>query len=290
MKNHLLASVALPAFLAGSAMAADLPYKAPPPPPPPAVFSWTGFYAGLNLGGAWGRSDVATNPNCGAVLPAGFFTYFCGPGFGQANAAAVAAAGSGSINSSGITGGAQVGYNLQSGNVVYGVEADAEAFRLMGSRQGGGTFPVFTGVFPVGTPFTMTSSVSTNWLVTVRGRVGWAFGDVLAYATGGLAVTDLSVNNTYVENVAGPNTGSGAWGSSATKLGWTVGGGFEWAWSRNWSAKAEYLYLDFGSVTASGMIVNPAGGAGNPNGYANAISTSTDLTAHIARAGVNFRF
>ncbi len=192
------------------------------------------------------------------------------------------------MNSSGITGGAQVGYNWQSGNAVYGVEADAEAFHLRGSRQGAGTFPASLGPFPVGTPFTITSSVSTNWLVTARGRIGWAFGDVLAYATGGLAVTDLSANNTYRDAVAIP--GVGAWGSSATRWGWTVGGGLEWALSRSWSVKAEYLYLNFGSVTASGMIVNPAGGPAVPNGYANAISTSTDLTAHLARAGVNFRF
>ncbi len=227
--------------------------------------------------------------DCGAALPAGVGIYFCGTVVAPANGAAVAAAGTGSISSSGITGGAQVGYNWQSGTVVYGVETDAEAFRLSGSRQGAGTFPLATGVFPAGTAFTMTSSVSTNWLITVRGRVGWAFGDVLAYATGGLAVTDLNANHTYVDSV-GVIPGTGAWGSSATKLGWTVGGGLEWALSRNWSVKAEYLYLNFGSVTASGMITNPAGGPQVPNGYANAISTSTDLTAHLARAGVNFRF
>jgi opacity protein-like surface antigen len=49
--------------------------------------------------------------------------------------------------------------------------------------------------------------------------------------------------------------------------------------------KAEYLYLNFGSVDAAGLIVNPS-----PPGYANAISTSVDLTAHIARLGINFRF
>ena len=79
--------------------------------------------------------------------------------------------------------------------------------------------------------------------------------------------------------------GTGTWSGSDTKVGWTVGGGLEWAWSRDWSVKAEYLYLDFGSVSAAGTIFNPGF-----VGYANAISTSTDLTAQVARLGVNRRF
>jgi outer membrane immunogenic protein len=79
--------------------------------------------------------------------------------------------------------------------------------------------------------------------------------------------------------------GVGNWSGSKTKLGWTVGGGLEWALTRNWSVKAEYLYLNFGSIDAAGVIRNPI-----PAGYANAISTSTDLAAHVARAGVNFKF
>src|SRR5262245_38579510 len=105
-------------------MAADMPVKAPPP----AIYSWTGFYAGLNAGGAWGSSDPATSVSC-ATVP-GFFPYFCAGAIAQANAAAVAAAGTGSMSGSGFTGGGQVGYNLQNRNLVFGVELDVEAFNL----------------------------------------------------------------------------------------------------------------------------------------------------------------
>ena len=277
MKNHLLRGVALPALLAGSALAADLPLKAPPPPV--AVFSWTGFYVGLNAGGAWTRSEATTTASC-APVP-GFLTYFCSPTIALANAGAVSAAGTGTISGSGFTGGGQVGYNWQNGSAVLGIELDVEAFNIRGSRQASNIFPV--PVTLANNTFTITSSVATDWLFTARGRVGWAFDNLLVYATGGLAVTELRATHTYLDNSVPP--GAGAWSGSQTKLGWTAGGGLEWALSRNWSVKAEYLYVNFGSVDAAGTIVNPT-----PPGYANAISTSVDLTAHIARAGVNFRF
>src|SRR5262249_46458975 len=137
VKKRLLVSVASSALLASSAMAADMAVKAPPPRP--ALYSWTGFYVGLNAGGAWGRSDAVTSTSCGTIP--GFAPYFCNAAFGQANAAAVAAAGTGSMSGGGFTGGGQVGYNLQSGNLVFGVELDAEAFNLRLSRQASALYP-----------------------------------------------------------------------------------------------------------------------------------------------------
>jgi outer membrane immunogenic protein len=281
MKARLLGSVALSALLASSAMAADLPVKAPPRPA--AVFSWAGFYAGLNAGGAWGRSDAVTSASC-APVP-GFASYFCTPAVAQANAAAVSAAGTGSLSGSGFTGGAQVGYNFQNRNLVFGVELDVESFNLRLSRQAAGTYPAIFLPGMVGTPFALTSSVNTDWLFTARGRVGWAFDTVLVFATGGLAVTDLRASHTFRDNFAAPPGGAGAWNGSKTKTGWTAGGGVEWAAGRKWTVKVEYLYLNFGSVGAFGTVFNP-----NSGGYASAINTSVDLTAHIARAGVNFQF
>jgi outer membrane immunogenic protein len=264
-------------------MAADMPVKAPPPRV--AVFDWTGFYVGLNAGGVWARSDVTTVPSC-APAPPGFLGYFCGPGFGQTDANTLAAAGSGSMSEGAFTGGGQIGFNSQIGGTVLGIELDFNSFNIQAARQASGTF--VGGLFPPGYSFTISSSVDTNWLFTARGRVGWAFDNLLAYLTGGLAATDLHATHSFRDSFVIP--GAGTWSGSETKLGWTIGGGFEWAFTRNWSVKAEYLYLDFGSVDAAGMIVNPVGGLGNPSGYANGISTSADLTAHIARAGVNFRF
>ncbi len=112
-----------------------------------------------------------------------------------------------------------------------------------------------------------------------------AFNSLLVYATGGLAVTDLKASNSYTDTFAGP-PGWGAWAASATKTGWTVGGGAEWAVSKNWSVKAEYLYVDFGSVTATGTVNDEVGLVS----YANGVSTKTSLTAQIARAGINYKF
>lgn len=71
--------------------------------------------------------------------------------------------------------------------------------------------------------------------------------------------------------------------SIANKTGWTAGAGVEYALSKEWTIKAEYLYVNFGSVTAPGTV-------GGPLGYASALSTSNDLTAQIARVGVNYKF
>jgi outer membrane immunogenic protein len=281
VKKLLMGSVASSALLASSAMAADIPLKAPPPRP--AVYDWTGFYVGLNAGVAWGRSDVETTVSC-APVP-GFFSYFCNLAAGLANAAAIAAAGTGSMSGSGFTGGGQIGFNLQSGNVVFGAELDVEAFSLKLSRQGSGAFVVSFLPGLAGNTFTVASALDTRWLFTARGRLGWALDSVLVFVTGGLAVTDLRASHTFIDSYAVPFVGAGAWNGSKTKTGWTAGGGVEWAAGRNWTVKAEYLYLNFGSVDAAGLIVNTS-----QLGYANAISTSVDLTAHIARLGINFRF
>jgi outer membrane immunogenic protein len=247
---------------------------------------WTGFYIGGNAGGAWGHSNVTTAVDCSTPPGTG---YFCdSAGTGAANAAAVSASGTGTIKSSGFTGGIEGGYNYQWGNSVFGIETDFESFNLGGTRQGSGTIPVVGpgGALLAGTRYTVTNTVDTDWLFTLRGRVGWLVQpNLLAYVTGGWALTKLTVSFTYSDNnLGGPANGSGS--ASSNKNGWTIGGGFEWALNDHWSVKAEYLYLDFGSVTASGQV--PGGGA-----KATAISTMSttgDLTAHIARAGVNYQF
>jgi outer membrane immunogenic protein len=246
--------------------------------------NWTGFYVGLNAGGAWGRSDVNTTVPCPAALVPGVY-FTCTPAINTAGL--VATTGSGTASGSGFTGGGQLGYNWQNGSVVLGLEADIEAFRIKATRQASGTFTGFA--MQSGSTFTVTSTVDTNWLFTGRARAGVAFGDVLAYVTGGVAVTDLRASHSYVDNFTfggfTPTGASGTWGGSSTRVGWTVGGGLEWALNRNWSVKAEYLYLNFGSITTSGVVTQVGAG-----GYSHAISTAADLTAHIARAGVNFRF
>jgi outer membrane immunogenic protein len=282
MNRHFLrTATALPVLLAGPAIAADMPLKAAPPAPAPA-FSWTGFYVGLNAGGTWARSDAETSVNCN--VPPARSPYLCDSlGNGSATAAGVNAAGSGTISASGFTGGVQAGYNWQGPNLVYGLETDFGAFHLRGSRQGTAAYaglPAAPAAF--GGTFTIGSSIATDWLYTLRGRVGLPVTPgLLAYATGGLAVTRLSVNNSLVDSAGAAESA----GTATTKAGWVVGGGFEYALVNNWSIKAEYLFMDFGKVTATGTIINAFAG-----GYSQGISTSSDLTAQVARVGVNRRF
>jgi outer membrane immunogenic protein len=96
ISRFLLRTTALPALLVGPAMAADMAVKAPPPAvAAPSAYNWTGFYLGVNAGGAWAHSgDPSTT-----LAPGGYL--------GAANAAALAAGGTGSMSASTFTGGVQ---------------------------------------------------------------------------------------------------------------------------------------------------------------------------------------
>ena len=83
--------------------------------------------------------------------------------------------------------------------------------------------------------------------------------NLMAYVTGGLALTRLGVSNSFSDNVPLGAGTAGSANASATKAGWVVGGGLEYALIKNWSIKAEYLFMDFGKVTATGTIINTAG-------------------------------
>jgi outer membrane immunogenic protein len=244
-----------------------------------ANYNWTGFYAGLNAGYAWGRSQATSSSDCPAILG-----YYCVGGISLANSAAVSADASGSLTPKGFTGGGQLGYNWQRGNVVFGVEADFNALDLNASFAAGRVYPSMAGI-----RYTTGVSVNTDWLITLRGRLGWAMqNDLLLYGTGGLAITKIEVRTNFADNNAAGGV-SGAFGESSnseTKLGWTVGAGLEWAFARNWTLKGEYLYVDFGSVNTNAVIVYAPLLPANTN----SLSTSADLTAHIARLGINYKF
>jgi len=249
MKSRFFCSVsALPILFAGPAFAADLPLKAATPPV--SVFSWTGFYAGVNVGGSWGRarSDLAIS--------------------GFANTVAV----TDSVNPDGVVGGGQLGYNWQlDPNWLIGVEADIQA---SGEKASGRPFDTvdFEGV-------TTNYEAKIDWFGTVRGRVGYAFDRrLLLYATGGLAYGHIAVSGTS-SAAFGNITNTTAFSNAATNTGWTVGGGVEgFAWNPRWTWKVEYLYLDLGSI-------NTAVSAGVTTTHA-----STRFTDNIVRAGLNYHF
>ncbi|MFA5950922.1 MAG: outer membrane beta-barrel protein [Hyphomicrobium sp.] len=241
---------------------------------------WEGYYIGVNAGYSWGTADFASaltcpDNNCAfniAELPGVFST--------------VPALGAGSDESNGFTGGVQVGLNAQSGTVVYGVEADFNGLDLGASHTDTGLL-----VMGLGQTATVASSVSADWLITVRARLGIAVTPtVLAYATAGAAVSDFDVATSYIDDgVGAPAAVAGAGSRSDLKLGYTVGGGIEWAVSKNWSLKGEYLYVDFGSVSTTAQVnvqQNPAFFGLTDN----QLNTSADVTTHLGRVGLNYKF
>jgi outer membrane immunogenic protein len=252
-----------------------MPVKAAPMAPPPVAYNWTGFYIGVNIGGAWGSSSTNSPITC----PAGGTRCYLASVLADINAQAAQ-----NVSSSGVTGGLQLGYNVQMNSFVYGVEADFNAMNLRGSQTTSAYFTAFPGP---GTAPTYTNSISTNWLFTARGRLGFLVSNnVLVYGTGGLAVTDLKYTHTFVEGVfSGSSSGTESSTASATKAGYAIGGGLEYALMNHWSVKAEYLYLNFGNVNTTGAVAFPA----NPVS-SNVFANSANLHANIARLGVNYKF
>ena len=253
-------------------MAADLSRPAAPvytKAPMATGYNWSGFYVGGTLGGAWGTFDPSTS------------TVFSNTGyFATTSPPAIATVGAQSFKPSGFTGGVEAGYNWQMGATVVGVEADFQAFHLSGSATG-------TGVYPCCAPttFTVNSQAQTDWLFTARPRLGFANNNWLFYVTGGLALTNLKGNFTFTDTFA---TAAESGSVSSTKAGWTIGGGVEAGLGGGWSLKAEYLYVDFGSVSTTSTNLtafNPA--IAFPT---NVFTHSTDLKANIARVGLNYRF
>ncbi|MGC1776391.1 MAG: outer membrane beta-barrel protein [Xanthobacteraceae bacterium] len=236
-----------------------------PVSPPTPVFNWTGFYVGGTAGGAWGSFNPSSST---AMVPVGELS--------AADVQAINAAGSQSIRPDGFTGGFEAGYNWQPSNFLFGLEGDIEAFHLSGSASSGPM--LYHG--GAGT-FTVTSNASADWLATARGRLGYVAGNWLFYATGGAAFTDLHGSFSFSETAFG---GAEAASLSSSKTGYAVGGGVEASLSRQWSLKAEYLFVDFGTVSASGTA---AGGVLVPT-YP--FTHTMDLKANIARLGLNYHF
>ncbi len=297
MKKLALTAAAL-ALTAGSALAADLPSRkapmAPPPPPPPPM--WTGFYVGLNAGGTWAGSNqqyIGVGPV--AVDPGFNFINAFAPTAGAAFSSAASATGSNSGGNGGFIGGGQIGYNWQFMNsFVAGLEADIQGVASSGNGGGSVIRAVPTGDV-VGSNFVGVTSARGNlqYLGTVRGRLGWlAMPTLLLYGTGGLAYGGVSLNTgTLVYNdvytPAGQiNPSIGGVNFSNTQVGWTAGGGVEWMFMPNWSAKVEYLYYDLGTVTQNfAMAYSDIGGNAIFGGQARA-----RVNGNIVRAGVNYHF
>jgi len=259
--------VAIAGIQAANAADMEPPYlKAPPPVP---VFSWTGFYIGGNLGG----SSFTQNFKGTQATPFGS-TAFSG------NA--------GSNGDSGLLGGGQIGFNYEfPAHVVVGIEADGDWSDVTGTAGACATFTSggFAGL-PAGCA---TNNTSFKDFGTVRGRLGYAlpWGPVMIYGTGGWAWANVSGNSTV--NCLGigcgaaslPFTGGTATFSN-TPSGWTAGGGIEWAFLPNWTARMEYLHLEFDNVLTNYSSTTSLGTA------------TTHITSNngvnVFRIGVNYLF
>jgi outer membrane immunogenic protein len=264
--NKLLVAGWVLAASAFPAMAADMPLKAPPPPPAP-IFTWSGCYLGGSVGGIWRQTD---NVTVGVVD-------------GGSGAAAAAAAGAiptaFGAGSSSFIGGSQGGCNYQAANWVLGIETDFSGTKLDGSQTIATNVPPFL-------PLTSSVSQDMSWIGTTRGRLGWAWGNVLAYATGGAAYAHVSYGYT-LNNIAGGGAAAVAASDAATQIGWTAGGGLEWGFGA-WSLKGEYLYYDLGSHTLNAACSSAIGGC---TGVAPTLfSTRFRDNGSIARVGLNYRF
>jgi len=252
----------LPLSATPIAFAADMPM--PTKVPPEAVYQWTGCYGGANLGGG------TSAPNFGSAVDPG--TYLVG-----GDPATVAGSGSGSANAIGLVAGGQAGCNWQSGTLVLGLEGDFDWFRSNPN------FNNNTNTLASGATFSIAQSVTTNYLATVRPRIGIAADRSLAYITGGVAFTSISYTESYSDTNAAPGPGAGAASASRSLIGWTAGAGWEYAFAEHWTARAEYLIAGFPTVTnATGTIVAPGG--------TNTLHGSADLFIQVLRAGVNFKF
>ncbi len=222
------------AFVAFSSVvpgfAADLPrpvYKAPAYYSPEPVFSWTGFYIGINGGYGWSK--------------------FSGTGtFGPD-----------SVTARGWLGGATAGYNYQMGRFVLGVEGDFDWANVKHDE------PLFAG----------TITLKNDYFITAAARLGYAFDRTLLYGKVGAAWT----RDKYDGNDGAGGTVTG----SSNRSGWMLGAGVEYAIWNNLSAKLEYDYLMFGSVTPSLTTTG---------GLAVVGTASVSLKTHIVKAGLNWRF
>ncbi len=263
-----------------TAFAADLPVRTAPAyvaPLPLPTFTWAGPYFGLNAGYAF---DGGTRFNLSGVTP------------GNNGVLTGSRPGSFRNQDSGFTAGGTVGYNYQfpgfasgyggpGSGVVVGVEADA----------------AYTDLNKVGTFLGTGNTLNTfhsglDFLGTVRGRVGYAFGTILVYGTGGLAYGD-----TYASmNLSTPgNPGQARFfgSNSDIQTGYTYGGGVEYAIptgsflnffkSSAVTVKAEYLHYDLGDRT---ITANAVAGNGGTGGYSARVRNDGDLV----RAGINYKF
>lgn len=243
MKKLLVALIATTA-LTSAASAADLAAHYTKAPVAAPITDWTGVYLGLSAGGAWGSNEWSSDETS-PYRP-------------------------GSFNTSGATVGGLVGANIQVRNAVIGVEFDGNWADISGSKT-------------IGNPFnglaTNISSVDSkiDWTAHARARLGYSFGNWLPFIAGGAAIAGVKDNLNFITPVVSNGVLYNGYSNSATRIGFTVGGGIDFKVTPNWIVRGEYLYDNFG--TTSGRPSNAT--------FNNEVFT---LDTHTVRAAVMYKF
>lgn len=233
--------------------------------PASADSPWTGAYVGANIGAALAESEfrsVGDDP-----------TAFFAPSFFDA----VVASGNGDFSETLMSGGVQLGFNVQQGNWVFGLEADLSALQLDEQQNYSGVVAAFPAV-----PWTGRDSVSADWLATARARAGMlASPALLIYGTAGVAFTQIE----QVSSVISPGSSiDHRLSGEESKVGWVVGGGAEYALGGSWRLKAEYLFISFDGVSETATLDTL------PPPPVTVTHSVEDLTLHNFRLGLNYGF
>jgi outer membrane immunogenic protein len=254
---------------AGPAFAADLAVKAPvyKVPPPTPVFNWTGFYVGGNAGYGWG---AGTNPAISFSDPGNTFgiaQYFSeGGNFFP------------SLQPKGFIGGAQIGYDWQTfdwaPHLVLGVVADFQGADIAASGS-----PTVT--IPGNVPTTETLSEKLETLGTVRARVGWAADNWLFYGSGGVAYG--TVNSTLGWNYTSIAPAAFSGSQTDTRIGWTAGGGVNYAVTSHWIVGVDYLHYDLGHTSVTAPAVAPPG-------FASSLTADQTVAGDVVRGTISYKF
>jgi outer membrane immunogenic protein len=269
-----LTAASLSVGLTAAASAADLGRPAPAPvytkAPPLPISSWTGFYAGGNVGYGWGQ-------NTGT----GYTSFSDVPPGGLGGVAGFFAAGGNvlpGVNPKGVIGGGQIGYDWQVAPVwVVGLVTDIQASGMKASGTGAASIGAFTGI-------TESNSAKVDWFGTTRARAGFlANNNLLIYGTGGVAYGQVKDSTVLGDPSSGGGPSSFAGSTSSTKTGWAAGAGIDYAFTPHWRLGAEYLHVDLGTISvtetqASGPV------------FTNTFTSKAKFSDDIARLLLNYKF
>ena len=276
MRASTLKVIGMAAYAAlavnSAASAADMAPRYKAPPPVVEVFTWDRFYAGLNGGYSWGRSDTS------------------GTFYNNVTGVQVSPTQSSTLHLDGWLFGGQIGKNWQFGSWVAGIELDAQWTRERGDRgftcvtgPVGGPCNSITGGPGAGVSPTTSFNQEIAWFATLRPRVGaLVTPTALLYVTGGLAVGGIRTNGVLSGvTILGAPTAA-AWSNDDTKFGWVVGAGLEAKLWGNWTGKLEGLYMDYGRVSGAPTLLT--------NFPPLRFEYTSRITDVVLRAGVNYHF